>query len=161
MDKEEFYEGAEDRLLAVFPQQRYHHNAYIIGGRKGLLALRAAIDEALNGDWNPANMGCKVGMALAHPGDDEVNATYVILDDGFDMQEEGRGTSDDIPLPYYDPRCQEQLREGAVNLAPGEQHIMAAGVHAYLVKKRFDEGVTRPDLEPKAQGNGEAEAHPS
>jgi len=135
MDRDQFYEEAENKILAIFPQQRYHHNAYIIGGRKGLEALRNAIDEAL--DEKNGRMGLSTGAAYAHPGDDEVFGTYVILDYDFECQEEGRGIADDIPIPYYDPRCAEQLREGAVNLAPNERHIMAAGVHAYILNESF------------------------
>ena len=144
MDKDEFYEGANNRILAIFPQKRYHHNAYVIGGRKGLLALRAAIDEALRGGGDGSSLS--VGMALSHPGDQEVNGTYVILDNDLDDQELDRGEAD-VNLPYYDPRCHDELSPGAVNLMPNEQHIMAAGVKAHMVNKRFEEGVSMPPLE--------------
>lgn len=136
MDVQEFFEQAEDRILAIYPQQRYHSNAYIVGGKAGLLDLRNAIDQALN-DPN-RQMGVGVGIALAHPSDQETFTTFVIHDVDCDQAEERDNVHlDDMPLPYYDPKCADQLRDGVVGLAPDERHIMAAGVALYRLNERI------------------------
>lgn len=151
MDVQEFYEQAEDRILAIYPQQRYHSNAYIVGGKAGLTALRDAIDQALN-DPN-RQMGVGVGLALAHPSDQETFTTVVIHDFDCDEAEERDNVHlDDMPLPYYDPRCADQLRDGIVKLAPDERYVMAAGVAHYLLNQRIKAAETP---------SGESEAHPS
>lgn len=136
-EREAFYSAAEDRILCIYPQQRYHHNAYIVGGKAGLTALRDALNEVL--DDEPGTMGLKTRVAYAHPGDDEVFGAFVIMDHDLTDQEERDGCwADNIPLPYYDKNCAEQLKDGAVSLAPNENHVMAAGVAAYLINKSFE-----------------------
>lgn len=151
MDREEFYGPAENRILALYPQQRYHSNAYIVGGKAGLLALRQAIDDALSGENR--QMSVSVGLAMAHPSDQETFTTVVVHDDALDQVEENdRYSADDMPLPYYDPKCAEQLRDGIVSLVPDHQYIMAAGVAHYLLEQK------RLKMVEAAE---EAEAHPS
>jgi len=136
MDREEFYEQADDRILAIYPQQRYHSNAYIVGGKAGLTALRDAIDQALAGENR--KMGVSVGLAMAHPSDQETFTTVVIHDWDCDSAEERSDVHlDDMPLPYYDSKCADQLRDGVVSLAPDERHIMAAGVAHHILDEKL------------------------
>lgn len=151
MDREDFYGASEKRILAIYPQQRFHTNAYIVGGKAGLTALRDAIDEALAGENR--RFAVSVGIAMAHPSDQEVFSTVVIHDDNLDNVEEDSHSyqADDMPLPYYDPKCAEQLRDGIVSLRPDENYVMAAGVAHYLLEQK------RLSLVAEA----ESEAHPS
>ena len=153
MNHEEFYEQADDRILAIYPQQRYHSNAYIVGGRAGLTALRDAINEALDAE---GRMGISVGLAMAHPSDQEVFSTVVIHDKSIDQAEESsRVHLDDMPLPYYDPKCKDQLRDGVVNLVPNERHVMEAGVAHYLLNEKLKkQDAEQDDL-------AQTEAHPT
>lgn len=153
MDREEFYGASENRILAIYPQQRYHTNAYIVGGKAGLTALRDAIDAALAGENR--QMSISIGIAMAHPSDQETFSTVVVHDDELDQVEENdRCYADDMPLPYYDPKCAEQLRDGIVSLRPDEKHVMAAGVAHYLLEqKRLALSVVTPEEQ--------SEAHPS
>lgn len=140
MDRDEFIEAAENRILAIFPQKKYHHNAYIIGGRKGLEALRDALNEVL-ADPDSRAGHTKVSMVVAHPGDDETYSAFVMLD--YDLEDIESNpklySGHDLPLPYYDKGCAEELKDGAVSLSPPEQHIMDAGVHSHMFFKQFDE----------------------
>lgn len=139
MTKEDFYDGAEDRILAIYPQERFHHNAYIVGGRKGLTALRNALNEVLDGGNEPI-LSNQVGMVLAHPGDQETNGTFVILDEDFSSEEDdetGR-THAEHPVPYFDPKCVEAYSSSAVSLRPSEGHVMAAGIKSHIVSKAYE-----------------------
>ncbi len=141
MDRDEFIEASENRILAIFPQKKYHHNAYVIGGRQGLAALRDALNEVLDGANEMRSGHNKIAMAVCHPGDDEVYTAFVILDHDLEDIESNPKiySGHDLPLPYYDKSCIEELKDGAVSLSPTEQHIMDAGVHSYLFYKQFDE----------------------
>jgi hypothetical protein len=133
VDSQHYYHEAQDKIVGIFPQKSFHHNAYIIGGRKGLEALRDALNKALDGE---ARHGISTGIAHVTPGDDEVYSLVVMLDHDLSGQEEGNGEAD-IPLPYYDTRAAEQLRDGAVSLMPPEQHIMEAGIQSYLFNQHL------------------------
>lgn len=161
VDREDFYEQANNRILAIYPQQTFHHNAYIVGGRKGLTELRDAINQALEGDHI---MGLGVGLAMAHPSDQETFTTVVVHDQDCDQAEDNdrtfKVTLDDMPCPYYDSRAQESYREGAVRLIPNERHIMAAGVAHHLLNERLKAEDAAAEAK-RAAAAAEPEAHPS
>lgn len=135
IDSQHYYHEAQDKIVGIFPQKSFHHNAYIIGGRKGLEALRDALNKALDGE---ARYGISTGIAHVTPGDDEVYTLAVMLDHDLTEQEQGNGEAD-IPLPYYDKRAVDQLRDGAVSLMPSEQHIMEAGIQGYLFNQHLSD----------------------
>ncbi len=120
-----------DKLLTIYPQRKWHHNAYVVGNRAGLLELRAAIDIALAG--NPHNIS--VGLATVAPTDHETYFVAVVCDG-----EE----NDDVDTAYWDDEA-EGFRLGASgnSMVPSERYIMAVGVQSNKKWLEFTEANRR------------------
>lgn len=74
-------------VVNVYPQRSPHDDAFIVGNKEGLVALRSAIDEALN---DPGGLGTKLSYVADGEG-------FVILVKRVDTWD----SLDGVALPYF------------------------------------------------------------
>lgn len=110
------------KRLHIFGQRMWHHNAYLIGNRDGLEALRDAISSALSHD-DKASPFHTLALAEVEPSDEETYTVAVILD---------HRDCENVETAYWDSnavdvRGMEGRIDSGNSLVPNERYIMMVG----------------------------------
>lgn len=96
-DKQKFCELKGSNILQLYAQEAWHMEAFIVGNKEGLLALRNAIDEALQSEK-------KQSVAHVSPTDLEGYEAHVIFV-GDDEEEQLHR----LQLPYTGKNAQTEI----------------------------------------------------